>query len=174
MFTGGRVSHDQPAVCFELPESEFSELVEEEIDWLLKQAELSEVLEDSRVMRFFFLSANRNLWRLFESSAQMTTNVRVFSALLATLRRKQFSLSGRDAFDFLTLLYVDLSQALRRGGKWQYRPECRYGVIGNPAQWCLDVTVPANIIGLLIGPGGRTTEQVERYTEHIKTRISFS
>lgn len=172
--TGDKRELPSECVVLEFKQEEWAELSEEEVNWLNDCAFVLEYIERIDSLRLYMLMySQRERWLAFRDLASCNLTLQVARSLIAMIRLKPFAVDGKDAFDLISFLYIELSSAIRRGGKWEYRPEWNYQVRGVPEKWCIGVRVPSELTRLLIGQGGQNIAKVEEYTDYIKNRISF-
>jgi hypothetical protein len=169
-----RVQLPSECVVFEFSQAEWAQLNCEDATWIIDRGCATEYIGSTQLLRVYvsFLTYKRR-WLAFREVVSTHLPLPAALGLFSMIRHQPFELTGKAAFDLLSFLFVDLSGAMRRGGKWQFRPETNYQVRGVPEKWCIAVKVPDDLVGLLIGPSGRTIARVEEFTDYIKNRISF-
>ncbi len=169
-----RVQLPSECVVFEFSQAEWAQLSSEDATWIIERGCVTEYVGSTQLLRVYvsFLTYKQR-WLAFRDVLSTHLPLPAALGLFSMIRRQPFELTGRAAFDLLSFLFVDLSGAMCRGGKWQFRPESSYQVRGVPEKWCIAVKVPDDLVGLLIGPRGSTIARVEEFTDYIKNRISF-
>lgn len=174
-FTEERRPLPSECVVFEFSEQEWEQLDHENITWITDCAYVTEFVSSAKLLRFYVVLLTRTeRWLAFREVSSSHLSLPTAVGLFSMIRRVPFELNGRPAFDLLSFLFIDLSNAISRGKRWEYRSEWKYQIRGLPEKWCIGVTVPQSMVGLLIGPRGQTIAKVESLTDYIENRISFS
>jgi hypothetical protein len=171
---GKKINLPSESVVFEFSQGEWAQLNLELTTWIIDCGYAIEYIDSKQLLRVYmsFLE-QRPRWLAFRAVAPTSLPLPAALGLFSMIRRQPFELSGKAAFDLISFLFIDLSGAIDRGKKWQFRPELNYQVRGIPERWCIAISVPDNLVGLLIGPNGSTIARVEEFTDDIKNRISL-
>jgi len=140
--------------------AEFEKLEEKTKQWLQDQAVVTGFNPVNQTLNFYLKCDLA--WRLFLDRPEMRCSAKELELVIKLLNREGFVLTGKKAFDFICLLYVELGQEVTLGGRFVFRDENRqhYQVKFIPKTKCLEIIFPNNLRGLLIGPGGVTLNRI--------------